>query len=235
LVAHQVPENSLEAAQAAKDLGFKFIEIDVKESSDGVFFLFHDRDGKRLLNKSQLVGIHSWSEIKEWPLYFDDKPSQVFIPSLDDFLKHYGNEFYVYFDIKRHGNDRYQNLADKWYDILQKNGLVDRAIIGSDFLFTSYLEYRYPDLHTVFTGPGDLGIRWYKAIPKNFRCDFIISYGAKVTSDHMQWIKQEGLLNRRMIYGVGVENYKDLQKLGVPKMVVDYHPAMQPSVSGDPL
>jgi|GEM_PF-3900206 len=38
-----------------------------------------------------------------------------------------------------------------------------------------------------------------------------------------------------MIYGVGVENYKDLQKLGVPKMVVDYHPAMQPSVSGDPL
>ena len=220
-VADIYPENTLEAAQRALDLGFKWIEIDVKESADGVFFLFHDRDGQRLLGTDQTPSSFTWDELKVMPLWFDETPTAYRIPRLQEFLDQFGDKFIIYFDVKRHGNDRYQYLADKWYNIIKENGLIERSIIGSDFLFTAYLEFRYPDLHTVFTGPGDGFIKVYPLIPLNYRPDFIISYGEEVTAAHIEWLRKKQLLNRRLIYGVKSHNYQELLELGIPKIVVD--------------
>lgn len=47
-IAARFPENTLAAYAAALEAGAKWLETDVQLSSDGVPFLFHDRDLKRL-------------------------------------------------------------------------------------------------------------------------------------------------------------------------------------------
>ncbi len=42
------PENTFAAFQIANDLGFNIIETDVRSSSDGVLYCFHDRSVKRM-------------------------------------------------------------------------------------------------------------------------------------------------------------------------------------------
>ena len=43
-------ENTLESFEYSKNLGCKFIETDVQVSSDGIPYIFHDNDLKRILN-----------------------------------------------------------------------------------------------------------------------------------------------------------------------------------------
>ncbi len=225
-VSDAAPENTLAATDRALELGFEAMEIDIKESADQQFFLFHDRTGSRLLNNPGPVGPQDLDIIQQWPLYYNGQATDHRIPDLESFLSQYRGELTIYFDVKRHGNDRYAYLADKLWEIIRRHDLVEKAFVGSDFLFTAYLEYRYPELHTVFTGPGDGSIFIYHWIPKKFRPDFIISYAREVTPGHLEWLRRNDLMHRRMLYGVNVDTFQDVIQMGVPILVVDYHPVM---------
>lgn len=56
-------ENTLHSVKAAIEGGVTAIEIDVQLTKDGVPILYHDRDLKRLLNKSGRVGDYSFCEL----------------------------------------------------------------------------------------------------------------------------------------------------------------------------
>ena len=47
----EAPENTLESFRYAVDIGSAYIETDVQLSADGIPFIFHDDDLKRLLGK----------------------------------------------------------------------------------------------------------------------------------------------------------------------------------------
>lgn len=227
-VADKVPENSLAAIGRAKELGFKSVEIDLKESGDQQFYLFHDRYGDRLFNRSEKISGQSLQEIQQWALHHQGVPTNFFAPSFDEVAGYYKNDFVFYLDIKRHGNDRFKHLADKVYNNLKNNNLMNKAFVGGDFLFIAYLEKRYPEIHTVFSGPEDSTIFVYKWIPKEFRPDFIISYANEVTPKHIAWLKKKELLSRRIIYGINEANFQKALDTGIPKLMVDYHPVMDP-------
>ena len=84
------------------------------------------------------------------------------------------------------------------------------------------MEYRYPKLHTVFTGSGNWTIIFYQWIPKKFRPDFIISYANEMTDWQLGWLQKNGLTNRRMVYGVDSSNYGVVSQWDIPYLVVDY-------------
>ncbi len=222
--AYHVPENTLASVALAAELGYHGVEIDIKESGDQHFFLFHDRRGNRLLNRDIKVGAQSLAEIQQWPLYHQGIITEHRIPDLESFTRDLESELVLYLDLKRHGNDRYNYLADKIYRYLIRHDLVDRTFVGSDFLFISYLEWRYPDIHTVFTGPGDNSIFVYNWIPRDFRADFIIGYADEITPAHVEWLKKHDLINRRMVYGVDHTNFQQVSGWGVHKLLVDHHP-----------
>ncbi len=232
LVAHrgvsdQAPENTLASAARAQELGFKFIELDIKQSKDSLFYLFHDRDGHRLFGTNNPLKGYTLSELQQMPLLHQGLPSDYRVPSWEEFNRQFSDELIFYIDVKRHGNYNYTLLADQITKILTEAGLTDQSMVGSDFLFTAYLEFRFPELHTVFTGPGDWSIVFYKWIPKKFRPDFIISYAEEVTDWHLQWLNQNKLINRRMLYGIDKNNYHKVRKWGIPYLVVEYDPVMQ--------
>ena len=65
----EAPENTIESFKYALDLGCSYIETDVQLSADGIPYIFHDDDLKRLLNKNVMFNTLSSSEIEELKLF----------------------------------------------------------------------------------------------------------------------------------------------------------------------
>ena len=232
LIAHRgvtdsAPENTIASAERAKELGFAFIELDLKQSKDQQFYLFHDRDSQRLFGRDIRLSSYTLQQLQQIPLLHQGVPTDHRVPSMDDFTSQFSDQFTFYVDVKRHGNYQYSALAEQITTLLAGHGLTDRSMVGSDFLFTAYLEYRYPELHTVFTGPGNWTIVFYRWIPKKFRPDFIISYAEEVTDWHLEWLGNNDLIKRRMLYGIDGNNYNRVREWGIPYLVVEYHPDME--------
>ena len=59
----EAPENTLEAFKYSLDLGCKYIETDVQLSSDGIPYIFHDDDLKRILGRDIVFNSMPSSEI----------------------------------------------------------------------------------------------------------------------------------------------------------------------------
>ena len=82
----EAPENTLESFKYALDIGSDIIETDIQLSSDGIPYIFHDDDLKRIpgieKNFNQLLA----SEIDELNIFDDCK-----IPTLEETLKQFPN------------------------------------------------------------------------------------------------------------------------------------------------
>ncbi len=74
-------ENTIESFNYAVDLGCEYIETDVQLSSDGVPYIFHDEDLKRLTGSNRPFHSHLSSEINDIKLF-----DQFKIPTLEETL-----------------------------------------------------------------------------------------------------------------------------------------------------
>ncbi len=68
LVAHrgysaQAPENTLPAIQKAAEYGFDYVEIDIRQTQDGVWVLMHDEDIKTVCDKSGKVSSYTYYDL----------------------------------------------------------------------------------------------------------------------------------------------------------------------------
>ncbi len=93
IIAHRgalklAPENSLEAFIVARDIGVKWIEADVKITSDGVPVLLHDETLDRTTNGQGLVSQTSWEKIRSLDAgsWFSPAFSKTRITSLVEIL-----------------------------------------------------------------------------------------------------------------------------------------------------
>ena len=65
----EAPENTLESFEYALELGSSYIETDVQLSADGIPYIFHDNDLKRLLGIDVMFNSMSSSEIEKLRLF----------------------------------------------------------------------------------------------------------------------------------------------------------------------
>lgn len=108
IVAHRgdwqnAPENSLRAIQAAADKKIEIAEIDVRRSSDGVFFLMHDETLERTAGRSEQAQSLTWKELSKTRLRNRDGSgplSDETIPSLEAALKAACGRIYLDIDVK---------------------------------------------------------------------------------------------------------------------------------------
>ena len=52
------------------------------------------------------------------------------------------------------------------------------------------------------------------------------SFQDKVDSEHIDWLIQNDLLNRKIVYGVTHQNYEAMIDFGINKMIIDYHSSL---------
>lgn len=79
------PENTLSSFQKAYDLGAKWVELDTKETLDGILIVMHDDDIDRTTNGTGKVTRTNWKEIQKLDAgsWFSEKYKGEKVPSLE--------------------------------------------------------------------------------------------------------------------------------------------------------
>lgn len=220
-VALSVPENSEAALAAAQQFGFRAVEIDVRKTRDGQLVLFHDKTARRRLGIDVPFGELTWDQAREHKLRFEGKATTNSIPTLQEVFQKFGPTQRFYLDMKNKGFKD----ADQIVSLIDESGLYERSILASvDPLFVAYVEHKYPKVNTALERFDYFQTWLYRLTPKRWKPDYLSGLARKVTPGHVQWLKREQLLPKRIVYEVEATNYDRMLSFGITKAIVDYDP-----------
>jgi glycerophosphoryl diester phosphodiesterase len=213
------PENSLEGFKSAGSLGFKAIEMDIRFSSDGIPLVIHDEDGSRLLGVNKMIKDMSSSEVAGKRIIMNERPTLSAAMTLDQALAELGDDFIIYLDVKLHDFE----AAKKVTEVIKKYSLQKSTLVAnSNLMFTGYIEFHDPEINTVLEGftPGKEWV--YRLLPKNFKPDYLASFADAVNSDHLEWLRKNNLMQKRIVYGVSKADLLQTIDSGIEKIILDY-------------
>lgn len=219
-------ENSQGAIRDALIKGFTAVELDVQFSADSTFFLHHDRNIK-LPDNSYITA--NEIKISENPIMTHLKKESIsfliHIPSLSECTDPFKSKLIFYFDMKRYGHDSVFDLAHDIAEFIKENNLHKTAMVASaHFWFISYLEYTNPEIITVMEGINTEHPWLYNLIPKNFKSDMIASRQATINDNFIQWLKDNDMLSRYIVYHGDETNFQNTLDMGIEMFIVDYAP-----------
>lgn len=137
-------ENTLTAFRNAIDLGYTYIETDVRLTKDGRLVVFHDDRLDRVTNASGPVAELRWSQIREARF-----PSGEPVPLLVDVLDAFPG-INLNIDLKSPGT-----AAAVW-ELVRHRGLHDRICVGS-FSPRSITHFRFLSSGEVATAASPVG------------------------------------------------------------------------------
>ena len=121
VVNEELGEHSLAGLQAAIDRGYWMVEIDVRETKDGLPIVHHDRDFQRYYNRPQSVAEMTWEEIRHLRSTAGDHRPLL----LSEFAAACRGKMKVMIEIKGPTHDeKYYKVLEH---ILRENDLLDGA------------------------------------------------------------------------------------------------------------
>jgi len=115
----EAPENTLESFEYALELGSSYIETDVQLSADGIPYIFHDDDLKRLLGRDVMFNSMSSSEIEKLRLF-----KSYSIPTLKMALENFPDALFQ-IDLKT------DEVAMPAMQVIEELNAFDRVCIAS--------------------------------------------------------------------------------------------------------
>ncbi len=214
--AEESYENTTESFEYSQLLGCEFIETDVQVSSDGIPYIFHDDDLKRILNKPVRFDSLSSNEIDGLNIFNSCK-----IPKLSDTLLRFPNLCFQ-IDFKT------DEVVMPALDVINDMNVFDRVCIAS---FSSKRLQRvrslYPDL-CISMGPNEVfktlvaSLNLFKGeIPGDCLQIPMSYYGIKIVSKRfVDFVHSKGL--KIMIWTINdVKTFKYLIDLGVDGIITD--------------
>lgn len=100
--SYYAPENTMASFQKAVELGFDYIELDIRLSKDQQLVVIHDEDVKRTTNGSGAIGDFTVEELKmlDAGSWFSPDFSDERIPLLEDVLLQFGKKIGILIDVK---------------------------------------------------------------------------------------------------------------------------------------
>ena len=214
--AEESYENTTESFEYSQLLGCEFIETDVQVSSDGIPYIFHDDDLKRILNKPVRFDSLSSNEIDDLNIFNSCK-----IPKLSDTLLRFPNLCFQ-IDFKT------DEVVMPALDVINDMNVFDRVCIAS---FSSKrlqnVRSLYPDL-CISMGPNEVfktllaSLNLFKGeIPGDCLQIPMSYYGIKIVSKRfVDFVHSRGL--KIMIWTINdIETFKYLIDLGVDGIITD--------------
>jgi glycerophosphoryl diester phosphodiesterase len=212
-------ENSVDAFNKSKELGFSAIETDISCTKEGKLIIFHDKSGKRLLNIDSDINTVYWKDINNKYLQYNGKETKNKVLSLEQFLKQINKSTILYLDIKESS----KTVADSVLFLIEKYKSFKNIIIADEnIFFLVYLKIKNPEIKVSLEGFNKGKELLYYVIPKNFKPDFYSSFIHEVDENHMLFLKKNNLLNNRIVYGVNNKNISKVLKLGLHNIIFDY-------------
>lgn len=107
IVAHRgannlAPENTAAAARKCVDLGVDYVEVDVRSSSDGVFYILHDKTLDRTTDGTGAIKERpsSYIDTLDAGSWFGGGFKDEKVPRLEPFLNEFRGKIKIYFDVK---------------------------------------------------------------------------------------------------------------------------------------
>ena len=119
------PENTLSSFQAAVDLGYTYVELDVQLSKDGVPVVMHDYTVDRMSDHRGNVKDYTLAELQQMRIGEQER-----IPTLEETMKLLRGKLNVMVELKQAG-DLYPGLEQKALEILRRTNTFEQAIIIS--------------------------------------------------------------------------------------------------------
>ena len=99
---HLAPENTVAAAQKCVELKVDYVEIDVRTSKDGVFYILHDRTLDRTTDGTGAIKDRSsvYIDTLDAGSWFSAEFKGEKVPRLEPFLEAFKGRIKIYFDVK---------------------------------------------------------------------------------------------------------------------------------------
>lgn len=145
------PENTMAAIALADENQADMVEIDVRQTSDGVFILMHDESLLRTTGYNAKVGKVDYALIQT--LDAGEKFSKEYkgehIPTLEEVLI-YGNEHEIFYNIELKPESTDQNYVEGVAELIERYDYVDNCIVSSmDYDTLVDIKKTNPDIETV--------------------------------------------------------------------------------------
>ncbi|WP_372880369.1 glycerophosphodiester phosphodiesterase [Psychromonas sp.] len=123
-----LPENSLEGAIKACQLGVDAIEYDIQLSADKQIVAMHDENVKRTTNGYGLIEKMTLAEIKNLRITDRGKTTEFLVPTLEELFAQFANTSLIHFiEIKSNNPEIIQPLKAA----IEKYQLADRVVVIS--------------------------------------------------------------------------------------------------------
>lgn len=135
---HLAPENTRAAAQACVNLGIHYVEVDVRMSKDGVFYIMHDSKVDRTTDGHGELALMRSEELDTLDAgsWFSPEFKGERVPRLKEYLEWIKGKAKVYFDVK--GGDMKEFVA-----LVRKTGFENDCFFwfGNRLMQASFLRY----------------------------------------------------------------------------------------------
>jgi glycerophosphoryl diester phosphodiesterase len=126
------PENTIAAIDKGIGLGVDRVEVDVRQSKDGIIVCIHDSSIDRTSNGNGVVKELSYNELLKFDAgsWFSEEYKNEKIPSLENVLKTTINKVILLIEIKD-GDEVYKGIEEKVVALINKYKAREWAIIQS--------------------------------------------------------------------------------------------------------
>ncbi|MBX2922712.1 MAG: glycerophosphodiester phosphodiesterase family protein [Chitinophagaceae bacterium] len=131
------PENSLAAVKEAISMGIDIVELDLRETKDGVLVIMHDKTVDRTTTGKGAVSGMSWKQLKKLRLLHNGKPTGERIPTFKEVLKLVKGNIMLDIDYKAEGG----RAARSTLKLLRKKGMERQSL---------FFLYDYKDADTLY-------------------------------------------------------------------------------------
>ena len=180
------PENTLSSFQAAVDLGYTYVELDVQLSKDGVPVVIHDYTVDRMSDYRGNVKDYTLDELKRMKIGENET-----IPTLEETMKLLRGKLNVMVELKQAG-ELYPGLEQKALDILRQTDTFEQSIVISfDHFSIQRLRALSRDIR--------LGITTSNSLPyvfpwmKEYRCELLGVPIKMMTEEYAGMIIEQGI------------------------------------------
>ena len=133
--AQRWPENTMLAFRNSAELGYRHIETDLHETSDGHFVCFHDATLERTTNGRGRLADYTLAELRELDAgyHFVEDGSYTFrdagvrIPTLEEALE---LDAAIHFNLEVKPKD--PSFGDRLWKLIEHHGIHDRVLVASE-------------------------------------------------------------------------------------------------------
>lgn len=126
------PENTMAAIKLAVENQADIVEIDVRQTSDGVLVLMHDESLLRTTGADKLVGEVDYEFVANLDpgRDFSEEYAGERVPTLREVLE-FGKENHVFYNIELKPEDYYEGYEKNIVDLIEEYEYVDNCVVAS--------------------------------------------------------------------------------------------------------